>query len=100
MSNVTQFKTKETNELELMVEEYRLIDRELKALQAKADDMKKSITSRMGSSSEVKNSLGHVIATWRECIRESLDTKAFKSSHADLFAKFCRVTVYRTFSLK
>lgn len=83
MNTVVQLKPTYKPTLEDKIERLRNIDRELKKLTKVHSDLKKEICEEMGDNTEAFNSLGHVIATYKE------------QSRAEYVVKACTYRVFR-----
>lgn len=77
----------------------REIEEKQKALEADADALGLAVRTCMADASVLTDSAGHTLATWKAQSRHNFDSKAFKSVHPDLYAKFTTTATSRIFRL-
>ena len=74
-TNVLQLKPNWKPSLEDKIERLRDLEREIKKLTEPHTKLKKEICEEMGNSTEAYNSLGHIIATYKEITRKGYEVK-------------------------
>lgn len=100
MRNVIEMIASGKSELEKLVDQYRDMGREAKALEANMKDLKASIVEKMGFDTEIKNRYGNVIATYKEFEREDFDKKKFSADFPDIYPSYLKRSRYKMFVLK
>ncbi len=79
------------------VEQFKVLDRQMKSLEKSYNELKKEITSSMGEQTEAVDQYGMVIATYKEQSREGLNTKSLKIDHPSLYETYKTCTTFRVF---
>ena len=85
---IHQLKPLNTPSLADQVEQFRLLDREFKALKEKHKALQKQITDTLGDQTEVKNYLGHTIATYIFVNGSKFNRKAFDIANPGFYDEF------------
>ena len=100
MRNVIDLLSSGKGELEKMVESFRDMSRQAKALEADMKDLKAQIIDKMGFEDSVTNRYGNVIATYKEFEREDFDKKKFSADFPDIYPVYLKRSRYKMFVLK
>ena len=98
--NVVQIKPKYKTTLESKIEQFRLLDRELKALTERHKKLKQTIVEEMGSDEKAFDQHGHVIATLTEQTRNLFDKEKFEAFHPNEYSNFVKQIFSKVFRLK
>jgi hypothetical protein len=88
MSNVLHIKPTYYPTLAERVEEYRVLDREVKKLQNALIKLKAEIIKEMGKSETVFNANGHAIATYKAQYIKAFDKEGFNAHHPGIYERF------------
>lgn len=72
---------------------------QIKELTALEENIKTDLCLMLGQS-EYGAIDGSVVCTWKTASRSSFDSKRFEAEHPALYAKFKKLTTYRTFTIK
>lgn len=100
MTNVTRLKPIYNQTLAAKVENYRVLDREIKTMQKTADKLKATIIEEMGESESVFNTLGHEIATYKSKNYSSFNKISFEIEYPGVYDQFVSTKITREFRLK
>lgn len=100
MSNVTRLKPVYYPTLEQRVEDYRTLDRELKAMEKTAERLKQNIIEEMGTNEIVFNTLGHAIATYTTQYATRFNKDDFITSNPGLYEQYEYKKEMKVFRLK
>lgn len=79
---------------------------ELKELQRMAEELNKEITTmqdtikaEMAARNAEEITAGAFKVRWKPIASKRFDSKAFKATHADLYAQYCRETISKRFTI-
>jgi putative phage-type endonuclease len=73
---------------------------QIKALEARADELVFAIQQAMADAEELHAEDGRVLATWKSVTTRSIDTKALANAHPDIVSGFMKEKASRRFLLK
>lgn len=82
------------------IERLRVLDREIKRLLSVHDELKTEVIDEMGDSKEIIDTLGAVIATLTDQVRNNFDRVAFDLENPGVYDKYINKSHYRVFRLK
>ena len=86
--------------LEQMVDEYRVLQRQLKKLEEEAKITKEAIIAAMGEDTEARDAEGLVIATLNVQTREVFDKGSFEAQYPEDHLDFYKTTEFKVLRLK
>jgi len=84
----------------IAAEQLAALRSEIKALEARADELLCVIQKTMGDAEELLAEDGRVLATWKTVTSRRLDMKALKSAHPEIVSQFEQEATSRRFLLK
>jgi len=87
-------------EITAAAEQLAALRGQIKALEARADELLFAIQQAMADAEELHAGDGRVLATWKSVTTRRIDTKALGTTHPDIVSRFMKETASRRFLLK